>query len=64
MPQKEVAPLALVPVALPDRPEENENAMPLPTGLSLVVGRRYRIEIGVGFHAGTFARLISVLEDI
>jgi len=62
--QKEMASLALIPVALPDRPEEIENGRPIPTGLSLVVGRRCRIEIGTGFHAGTFARLISVLEDM
>ncbi len=34
------------------------------TGLSLLVGRRCRIEIGRQFDAGTFARLVSVLEDM
>ena len=34
------------------------------TGLSLVLGHRYRIEIGRQFDTGTFARLVAVLEDM
>jgi hypothetical protein len=58
-------PVTLVPV--PDkicRLTHSASSEPEPAGLSLVVGHRYRIEIDRQFDAGTFARLVAVLEGI
>lgn len=46
---------------LPQGPSREEVEL---AGLSLVVGRRCRIEIGRQFDAGAFARLVNVLEDM
>ena len=60
--RQEADPLTLVPVLFSGGPQKIGGAPAMATGLSLVVGRRCRIEIGADFHAETFTRLISVLE--
>jgi len=58
-------PVALVPV--PDttcRLAQSTSSEPGSAGLSLVIGRRSRIEIGRQFDVETLVRLVAVLEDM